>query len=258
MRRKARTVGEMEIPWVTAFLDFPASVHGAGVEFWTAATGQTLSAPRGPNDEVATLVPVEGDDYLRVQRIQDGPARIHLDLHTAAGVAVGRFAENLGARLIASTDYSTYLSPGGLPFCVVGTPNSVQTPPVRWGRHTSLVDQVCIDIPDELFESETEFWAELLGFKVKPSWSHHEFASLVGPDVHQLRLLMQRLEDDEGPVRAHLDLATDDRPAEVARLARLGAETVRRTSHWTTMRDPAGMEFCVTDRDPITGLPGGH
>jgi hypothetical protein len=63
----------MTIQWVTGFLDFPASVFEAGRHFWLGVTGYTLSPPRGPRADFATLVPGEGDAYLRVQRTYDGP-----------------------------------------------------------------------------------------------------------------------------------------------------------------------------------------
>lgn len=52
-----------------------------------------------------------------------------------------------------------------------------------------------------------------------------------------------------GKNRVHLDLATDDREGEIARLVALGAE--RGETHtapgmeWTVLRDPEGNEFCV-------------
>ena len=55
----------MTIQWVTGFLDFPASVFEAGWHFWLGVTGYTLSPPRGPRADFATLVPGEGDAYLR-------------------------------------------------------------------------------------------------------------------------------------------------------------------------------------------------
>jgi hypothetical protein len=47
--------------------------------------------------------------------------------------------------------------------------------------------------------------------------------------------------------RVHLDLASDDRAAEVARLGSLGARVQAEYEHWTTMTDPDGNEFCVSD-----------
>jgi Glyoxalase-like domain len=48
--------------------------------------------------------------------------------------------------------------------------------------------------------------------------------------------------------RVHLDLATDDRAAEVDRLSSLGARVLAEHEHWTTLADPDGNEFCVSAR----------
>ena len=49
--------------------------------------------------------------------------------------------------------------------------------------------------------------------------------------------------------RMHLDVATTDVEAEVARLLELGATRVRDVDEWgyvwTVMQDPEGNEFCV-------------
>jgi hypothetical protein len=61
------------VRWLTVFLDFPAGSFGAGVAFWREVTGSGLSPFRGAAGEFATLLPADGDAYLRVQRIADGP-----------------------------------------------------------------------------------------------------------------------------------------------------------------------------------------
>jgi hypothetical protein len=60
------------------------------------------------------------------------------------------------------------------------------------------------------------------------------------------------LEQADGS-RAHLDLACDNMLAERTRHEAFGATTVRSTTNWTTLRDPAGMEYCITRRNPDTG-----
>jgi predicted enzyme related to lactoylglutathione lyase len=45
--------------------------------------------------------------------------------------------------------------------------------------------------------------------------------------------------------RVHLDIETDDIPAEVARLEALGATVVRRLERWAVMQAPTGQRFCV-------------
>jgi hypothetical protein len=60
---------------MTIFLDFPGDAFEAGTEFWRSAAGCGLSPFRGETGEFATLLPPDGDAYLRVQRIVDGPGR---------------------------------------------------------------------------------------------------------------------------------------------------------------------------------------
>ena len=55
---------------------------------------------------------------------------------------------------------------------------------------------------------------------------------------------------------AHLDLGTTDREAETARHLALGASVVAREEFWTVLTDPAGLAYCITDRDPATGELG--
>lgn len=47
--------------------------------------------------------------------------------------------------------------------------------------------------------------------------------------------------------RLHIDVRTDDRVAEVARLVKLGASVLEIFDRWTAMTDPEGNEFCVRD-----------
>ncbi len=53
---------------------------------------------------------------------------------------------------------------------------------------------------------------------------------------------LQRVEHDS---RVHLDIETDDIPAEVARLEKLGATVVARPERWVVMQAPSGQRFCV-------------
>lgn len=124
--------------------------------------------------------------------------------------------------------------------------------PRSWpGGHRSRLVQVCVDIPADEVASEMAFWRSLLpGGRWAPS-SLPEFAGKWHDDsVSPLQLLFQRLDQRDGAVRAHLDLGTDDRAAEVRRLVGLGAEDVRPGPGWHVLRDPAGLEFCATDNSP--------
>lgn len=238
--------------WLTAFLDLPAPVHEAGTRFWLAATGGTLSPVRGAGGEFATVLPADGDAYLRVQRLApDAPARVHVDLHVDDVAGAVRAAEALGARRLHEAGHVVLVSPGGLVFCVVEHRGEARRPRQRDG---ALLDQVCLDIPAARYESECVFWAELTGWPQVPE-TPEEFTALARPDAMPLRVLLQRLGEPDGPVRAHLDWAAGpDRDAVVARHEAWGARVERRRRGWVVLVDPAGLRYCVTARDPGTGL----
>ena len=70
-----------------------------------------------------------------------------------------------------------------------------------------------------------------------------------------LRLLLQRLTEDEpGGAHLHIDWACDDWDSETSRHVALGASVVRIMRYWTTLFDPAGLTYCVTARNPDTGV----
>jgi hypothetical protein len=45
--------------------------------------------------------------------------------------------------------------------------------------------------------------------------------------------------------RGHIDIETDDVPAEVTRLGKLGAKMVNHLARWVVMQAPTGQRFCV-------------
>ena len=60
--------------------------------------------------------------------------------------------------------------------------------------------------------------------------------------------------------RVHIDIETDDIPAEVMRLEKLGAKVVERLERWVVMQAPTGQRFCIvrvqrpgSRRTPIAG-----
>jgi hypothetical protein len=226
----------MDPTWITAFLDFPGPLHRAGTAFWQAVTGAGLSPVRGENEEFATLLPGDGDAFLRVQRIESDFPGIHLDLHAS------------------EEPFAPQRSPGGLAWCAVPGERLSRPAPVTWpGGHASLVDQLCLDIPPASYDEECAYWAGVTGWELRET-SAPEMRQLVRPAGMPLRILLQRRFEGEGPVTAHLDLATTDRDAEVARHLELGASIDGGGPRWTRMRDVAGALYCITDRDPATGL----
>ncbi|MEV4640145.1 VOC family protein [Actinoplanes sp. NPDC049548] len=242
---------DSSVRWITGFLDSPSR---AADGFWQAVTASTLSSRRGPGGEFATLLPGGGDAYLRVQVVGDGLARAHLDLHVEDVPAQARRVVGLGAVVVLDEgDLVVLRSPAGLLFCLVRWHGEAVRPALvgsPGGR--SVVDQWCLDIPAGSFEAEADFWAAVTGWP-RRSGSLPEFDFLVRPEAMPLRLLLQRI---GGPVAGmHPDLAAEDRLAEVARHEGLGACVVRATPSWTTLSDPVGRLYCVTDRDPVTGRP---
>lgn len=248
----------MDVRWLTAFLDLPADRFEAGVAFWTGVTGTRLSDARGTDGQFATLIPGSGDAHLRVQRTAQ-PPRIHLDLHVDSIDDARQTAERLGATVDVDLGHVVMTSPGGFTFCFVAHRGEFRRPaPAHPGLEHRL-DQVCLDIPASMFESETEFWHALTGWELRQS-ALPEYASLAQPGGMPLRVLFQRLGTDDVATRprAHLDIACGERVAEVRTLhERLGAEFVAAGLRWTTMRDPAGLLYCLTERDVTTGLIAG-
>lgn len=240
----------MEPFWIVALLDFAPEHYASAVAHWQRLTGYQLTGPVGDHDEFQGLRPPDHPTCVALQRLREGTDRVHVDLHvqdprTAAGAAV-----EAGATMITDDPECEVLrSPGGLIFCFVADPSSGPAPATTWADgHRSIADQICIDIPAEHWSAETAFWSTITGWAVSPS-DAPEFASLERPDALPLRILLQRLDEPTGAVRAHIDWATDDRELETQRHLALGSEVVNRTDGWTVMTGAGGV-YCITDRLP--------
>lgn len=236
------------VKWICVFIDNPRE-HTLTLEsFWSGVTGHPVSPRRGADDELAAMQPPDGDAHLWFQEIEGDP-RFHPDLLVRDVAEAERQAVDLGAEVVSRREDLTVLkSPGGMPFCLVRHEGQSRRPqPVSWAKGASMADQLCLDIPTGLFEEEARFWTALTGWD-RSHGDRPEFDDLLpGPEL-PMHFLLQRLDETGGVVRAHLDLACDDRDAEAERHRRLGAAVVHRTSGWTVMRDPAGRIYCVTDR----------
>ncbi|MEZ5094359.1 VOC family protein [Nocardioides sp.] len=240
--------------WLSAMLDLEAGSFERGVAFWRGVTGFSLSPTRGARGEFATLLPPTGDDYLRVQRLDDGPGRVHLDVNVADPRAAADRAVGLGAAELADRGYVAMRSPGGFVFCFVAHPASVRPTPMTWpDGHHSMVYQVCLDLPRSSYDVEAAFWAGVFEASPEVLARRPEFAWLRPDRQLALDVLLQRTDDETGPVTAHLDLGTTDRDAEVARHLALGAVADPDEEFWTVLTDPTGRRYCVTTRDPATG-----
>jgi hypothetical protein len=237
--------------WVHAVLDVPQDRHDEVAAFW----GRVLGWPAGDSwpehPELRSFEPPVGTPYLHLQRIS-GPPRVHLDLEAAEPTATVDRAHGLGAEVVAERDgWVTLCSPGGFPFCVLPAREHQHPEPVLFedGHRTRMV-QVCVDSPQSVHDVEVAFWRALLGRRWVPSGAE-EFAGKWHDDAGSpIQLLFQRLDEPDGPVRAHLDLGTDDLPADVRRLRDLGAVDVGPGRGWHVFRDPLGELFCTTLNSP--------
>jgi hypothetical protein len=238
--------------WLHAVLDVPADQRASTAEFWGAVLGWPAGASWPGHPELCSFEPPTGEPYIHLQ-VVDRPPRVHLDIDVEDVHETGARAVALGATHVGEQRrWRTFLSPGGLPFCLVQATPRQAPGPVTWpGGHRSRMVQLCIDSPRAVHDAEVAFWRALLGDRFFPSGAP-EFAGKWHDDAGSpLQLLFQRLEEDDGPVRAHLDHGADDVPAEVGRLLALGAEDVAAgRGRWHVLRDPAGLLFCVTGNSP--------
>jgi hypothetical protein len=100
-------------------IDVPADGHEQEVAFWQTATGQPLRHIEKFPEYHGTSLPGKNLGFL-VQRLYDGPARIHLDIHTDNLEAEVARLEQAGAVRVQQVNGWTIMhDPAGLPFCVI-------------------------------------------------------------------------------------------------------------------------------------------
>jgi Glyoxalase-like domain len=232
--------------WIQVFLDVPAADLGPAVAFWSAVTGWRPSERRGEDGQFLTLLPAAGSAYVKVQAV-DGPPGVHLDLDsTDRATAVDRARELGASHAWSYHDVEVMRSPGGFMFCQT----LVDGEPTLPRDGSTILDQVCLDVPAAQWDAEVAFWAALTG-REPQTGSLPEFVRLV--EDGRLRLLLQRLDEPDGTVRAHPDLASADRAADTQRHVALGATVVGERDFWSVLTAPGGQVYCLTDRDPATG-----
>lgn len=238
------------IRWAWIFLDTPAVDAAESWRFWADVTGSSLAPPRGDDGEFSTLLPAAGGPWVKLQAVGDPTGGVHLDLDVDDVRAEAVRAEAIGARRVGAIGETVVIlrSPGGFTFCLTTHRGEEGEGVVRTGLATVL-DQVCLDVPRSAWDTEAAFWESLTGWGLRES-DEPGFAYLERPGEQAVRVLLQRLEEDEGPVRSHVDLACADRAAATARHVAAGATVVRQRHFWTVMTDPVGRVYCLTDRSP--------
>ena len=109
--------------------------------------------------------------------------------------------------------------------------------------HRSRINGILIDCNVEDIGAAARFWAEALGRPVDPDHPGTRGTYVMLENrPGQISVQIQRVDHES---RVHLDIETDDIPAEVARLEKLGATVDKRLERWVVMKAPSGQRFCV-------------
>jgi glyoxalase superfamily protein len=105
----------------TVVIDVPVSDHDREVAFWEATVGQPL--PRFDYPEYCGGQLHGQEFWLLIQRLDEGTARVHVDIHTSDLDAEVERLERLGAtRVQQAHSWWVMRDPAGLLFCVIPDP----------------------------------------------------------------------------------------------------------------------------------------
>jgi predicted enzyme related to lactoylglutathione lyase len=109
--------------------------------------------------------------------------------------------------------------------------------------HHSRLCAILIDCHTSNIDEAAKFWAEALGRAIdrEHPGTRGNYCMLETPTDEPI-VQIQRVEHES---RVHIDIETDDIPAEVARMESLGATVVARLERWVVMQAPTGQRFCV-------------
>ena len=108
--------------------------------------------------------------------------------------------------------------------------------------HHSRLSTLMIDCLDHEFDASFSFWAEALGLPQRRRPAGNQRYVTLGRIEAPLFVRLQRVSDNPG---YHLDIESNDLPAEVSRLEGHGARNKRRVKRWWVLQDPSGNAFCV-------------
>ncbi len=247
----------MDIRWLNAVIDLPADSFERAGRFWAEVTNTTWGEIHPKHPEFVHLHPTSGAMHLELQRLDDGPPGVHLDLVVDDIPVATQEAVDAGATVVVQPGHSVLATPGGAAFCIVPFDGNAEAAPTIDAARPHAADQICLDVPGELFDAEVAFWSRLTGWTVNDPVSD-EFRSFAQPASLPLRLLVQRLgpakDTAEDAAHGHLDFSCGPLVDELAaKHVQAGAFEVERFDHWTVMTDPAGMAYCLTRRPSRAG-----
>ena len=108
--------------------------------------------------------------------------------------------------------------------------------------HKSKLSTFVIDCQGGDVDEAARFWSRALGRAVGSAGAENPTYRVLSARPEEPMLLVQQVAH---PSRVHLDIETDDIPAEVMRLEQLGAVVVDRLERWVVMQAPTGQRFCI-------------
>ena len=107
--------------------------------------------------------------------------------------------------------------------------------------HKSRLGALIIDCQSQDLERDAAFWSAALGGSLSRRSADGRYIDVEG-DPADPHIILQKVEH---PSRIHIDIETDDIPAEVRRLQALGASVIEKMQRWTVMQAPSGHRFCI-------------
>ena len=116
--------------------------------------------------------------------------------------------------------------------------------------HHSRIGCLCIDCKTDDLGQALTFWSTLLGGEGRII-DDSKYAEIVDGDRNP-RVILQAVHHEP---RIHLDIETEHREAECARLKAAGAREVARISDWIVMEAPTGHRFCLV-KPQTSDFPG--
>jgi predicted enzyme related to lactoylglutathione lyase len=109
--------------------------------------------------------------------------------------------------------------------------------------HKSRLAGFIIDCDTDDLGAAAQFWAAALGAPARP-WADTAESKYVELDMPAEEPYIE-VQQVSHASRVHIDIESDDVPAEVARLESLGAKRLEEIRGWVVMESPAGQRFCV-------------
>ena len=107
--------------------------------------------------------------------------------------------------------------------------------------HKSRLGGLVIDCKADTVGDAAKFWHGALGGDLEiDDDGKYAFIS----DQGDLKVLVQAVDHDP---RVHLDIESDDKDAEQARLEALGAKKIAAVKRWIVMEAPTGHRFCIVN-----------